>query len=197
MLPLHQSIEELEHRRLLAVDSGIFAPSSNGQGETTLPSVLFESHAAFENEAGFFLTDADGTVNGIAPGEAGYAQAALSSDSREVLYARGASVGTIATATVPFGANLVFYIIQDATTEDFLEQNPDNTPYAKDEQGNELPEAFFSLAAANSDGVDHALVNHLAGGVMEFRWEDLTGLGVGGDFQRHGLPHQRRGGGRG
>ena len=182
MLQLNRSIEKLECRRLLAVDSGIFAPSAAGEGETTLPSIYFDSEAAFDNEAGFFLAEADGSVNGILPGEAGYAAAALTSDAQEVLYARGAAIGSIASPVVPSESDLVFYIIQNSTTEDFLERNPDNTPDAVDGQGNSLPVAFFTLPEANPDGVDHALVAELPGDVMEFRWEDLTGLGVGGDF---------------
>lgn len=156
-------------------DSGIFRAGAGGIGEVSLPSIYIEREALFDNETGFFVTDADGSVNGIAPGEDGYAQAALSSSSRQVLFEAGSGVGAVGTPTVGADQNIVFYIVQDASTEEFLAQNPSNTIGIPGDRT--VPLAFFSVNEANPDDQDHLRVNETEGGLLEFRWEDLTYLG--------------------
>ncbi|MBS0267320.1 MAG: cadherin-like domain-containing protein, partial [Planctomycetes bacterium] len=61
-------------------------------------------NAEFDNEFGIFaVSDANGTVNGIAPGSEGYAAAALSSASRQILFASGQGTGALKTITVTGG----------------------------------------------------------------------------------------------
>jgi hypothetical protein len=49
----------------------------------------FDRESFFDNEAGVYQVDTQGFVNGIAPAQAGYAYAALSSPSRTTLFSSG------------------------------------------------------------------------------------------------------------
>jgi hypothetical protein len=151
---------------------GIFSPPSGTTGQVTLPADYTFREARFENEVGFFLTDASGAVNGIAPGQPGWAQAALNSSSRQILFARGARPGANARPTFNAGDNVVFYIIQDDTTANFLSRNPQN-------QVGSGPLAFFSVAGANPDTRAHVRFSSATdnSGNTTFSWEDLTNLG--------------------
>ncbi|MFM7278703.1 MAG: DUF4114 domain-containing protein, partial [Microcystis aeruginosa] len=125
--------------------------------------------ADFNNEVGFFLVDPLGGVEGIAPGEEGFAEAALSSSSRQTLFNSGNQAGNWREFTVPGGSRLGFYVIQNNTSTNWLENNRQN-------QGqSEL--AFFSLKGANPDNFDHSQSSHLGRGIWRLNWEDLTGGG--------------------
>jgi len=126
--------------------------------------------AAFNNEVGFFLVDALGGVEGIAPGEEGFAEAALSSSSRQTLFNSGNQAGNWREFTVAGGSRLGFYVIQNDTSANWLENNRQN-------QG-QSGLAFFSLKGANPDNFDHSQSSHLDRGIWRFNWEDLT---AGGD----------------
>ncbi|MFN7247723.1 MAG: DUF4114 domain-containing protein, partial [Microcystis sp.] len=125
--------------------------------------------AAFNNEVGFFLVDALGGVEGIAPGEEGFAEAALSSPSRQTLFNSGNQAGNWREFTVAGGSRLGFYLIQNNTSANWLENNRQN-------QG-QSGLAFFSLKGANPDNFDHSQSSHLDRGIWRFNWEDLTGGG--------------------
>ena len=125
--------------------------------------------AAFNNEVGFFLVDALGGVEGIAPGEEGFAEAALSSSSRQTLFNSGNQAGNWREFTVAGGSRLGFYVIQNDTSANWLENNRQN-------QG-QSGLAFFSLKGANPDNFDHSQSSRLGRGIWRFNWEDLTGGG--------------------
>ncbi|MCA2803666.1 MAG: DUF4114 domain-containing protein, partial [Microcystis sp. M114S2] len=125
--------------------------------------------ADFNNEVGFFLVDPLGGVEGIAPGEPGFAEAALSSPSRQTLFNSGNQAGNWREFTVPGGSRLGFYLIQNSTSANWLENNRQN-------QG-QSGLAFFSLKGANPDNFDHSQSSHLGRGIWRFNWEDLTGGG--------------------
>ncbi|MDB9391129.1 Ig-like domain-containing protein [Microcystis aeruginosa] len=125
--------------------------------------------ADFNNEVGFFLVDALGGVEGIAPGEPGFAEAALSSPSRQTLFNSGNQAGNWREFTVAGGSRLGFYLIQNNTSANWLENNRQN-------QG-QSGLAFFSLKGANPDNFDHSQSSHLGRGIWRFNWEDLTGGG--------------------
>ncbi|MFM6896182.1 MAG: hypothetical protein ACKPKF_02380, partial [Microcystis panniformis] len=93
--------------------------------------------ADFNNEVGFFLVDPLGGVEGIAPGEKGFAEAALSSSSRQTLFNSGNQAGNWREFTVAGGSRLGFYVIQNNTSANWLENNRQN-------QG-QSGLAFFSL----------------------------------------------------
>ncbi len=114
-----------------------------------------------EGEFGVFVVeDAEGTVNGIAPGEAGYAAAVLgttaSTTTRQVLFSNGDPVGTSDSFDLPGGRLVGFYYIPGGTAEDVVNNNPNNDPSIG-------PVAFFSFDAGNPDALEH------------FRWYGADG----------------------
>ncbi|MEM6251324.1 MAG: DUF4114 domain-containing protein [Cyanobacteria bacterium P01_D01_bin.156] len=130
-----------------------------------------ERDAAFNNEVGvYLLDDVQGSVNGIQPGEAGYAQAVLTQAERHVLFFSGESAGAWKELEFQGGTQLGFYLIQNSSQANWLAQNPDNLI----DNG---PVAFFSLASGNPDGFDHTRSSEISDGVWQFKWEDITGGG--------------------
>jgi hypothetical protein len=125
--------------------------------------------AGYDNEVGlYFVDDAEGRVDGLAPGDAGYAYVALAEGNRVLLRPNGARGA--ATSPVPLtpGARYGFYLVQNDSYERWAAMN----------SGNALtkgPLTFFSFVEANTDGVEH--VRPVARGGVGF--EDLTG---GGDL---------------
>lgn len=134
-------------------------------------------NAAYSNEFGYFLVDsADGSINGIAPAQAGYAQAALSSSSRTVVFAKGQRAGASNTITLQAGQMVVFYLIQNNTTANFLAKNPSNS--SQGNNNSNAPLAFFSISAANPDGMQHTqIIADPTTGRVQYNWEDLLRLG--------------------
>jgi cyclophilin family peptidyl-prolyl cis-trans isomerase len=128
--------------------------------------------AAFDNELGVFaVSDASGTVNGIAAGSAGYAAAALSSSTRQILFASGQTAGATRTITVTGGELLAFYLVSNNTTASFLSDNSQNSAGGVN--------AFFSTQAANPDHIKHFQnTADTFTGRMIMSWEDML---FGGD----------------
>ncbi len=127
--------------------------------------------AKFKNEVGVLrVDDAMGTVNGVRPGDPGYAQQALTRAERQVLFARGETVGKGVDLSLQAGDYWVFYLIQDSTRADWLAENPDNRL-----DGETI--AFFSVTAANPDQFNHVQRTELGDGMVQLAWEDLTGGG--------------------
>jgi cyclophilin family peptidyl-prolyl cis-trans isomerase len=147
-------------------------PGTAGQSVATV--VTLQGRARFDDELGVFLTDnAGGAVGGVNPGDPGYARAALSSTTRQVIFTGPAGPGATATVNLTAGSTYGFYLIQDGTAAGFLSGNPNNDLGSK-------PLAFFSSAAASPDHFDH--FRWLPGNVMT--WEDETN---GGDQDFHDL----------
>jgi hypothetical protein len=72
---------------------------------------------------------------------------------------------------------VVFYLIQNNTTSNFLSLNPSNSTSGG---GNNLnaPLAFFSIEAANPDGMQHTqIVADATTGRVQYNWEDMLNLG--------------------
>jgi cyclophilin family peptidyl-prolyl cis-trans isomerase len=162
-------LEELEPR---ALPSGDFFVVPGTPGTTT--AVHFDwtvRDAAFFNEVGIYQVDnARGDVGGVAPGSARYAQAVLNNGTRQTIFDSGNGVGTERTITLSPGARFAFYLVQNATSATFLDQNP------LDKLGHG-PLAFFSVGRGNPDGANHLLQTRLDGKTMRFAWEDGTGGG--------------------
>ncbi|MEW6493323.1 MAG: SBBP repeat-containing protein [Cyanobacteriota bacterium] len=146
-------------------------------GSTGTSQLLFslnESNADLVNEVGVFAIDDDqGTINGIAPGQAGYLQAALS-QGRVIFsslsnYPDGFGVAN-QTRVLSFEANtrLGFYFVQNSTTDTVL---------ADLAAGQTSANVFFSFASASPDGFDHLRVSDQGNGVFVQRWEDRLGGG--------------------
>ncbi len=137
-------------------------PGQTGQTVTTTFTVT-SRNASFRNELGYFLVDdAIGTIDGVRPGQAGYAQKAFSSTTRQVIFGNRQRVGSVSSITLPSGSNVVFYIIQNSTSADLLQRNPNNLK-------NKTPLAFFSLQVANPDRYGHQQWQ----GFNRFGFEDL------------------------
>jgi cyclophilin family peptidyl-prolyl cis-trans isomerase len=151
----------------VGVPAASFGTVPGTAGQTISTVVTLQGRARFDNELGVFLTDnASGTVGGVNPGDPGYARAALSSATRQVIFTGPAGPGDTATINLPAGSHYGFYLIQDGTAANFLSDNASNSVGSK-------PLAFFSAGAANPDHFDH--FRWLPGNVMT--WEDQTGGG--------------------
>jgi cyclophilin family peptidyl-prolyl cis-trans isomerase len=139
---------------------------NSGNGQTTPLSVTLragEGGAAKSTANGeiglYFVSNAGGTVNGIAPGAAGYAQAVLSSATRKVVFQQGDTIGTSKTLTLNGGELVGWYYIPAGTAAQVLSANAANSADVS-------PRAYFSFDAANP------------GGGENFRWYGREGNGV-------------------
>lgn len=134
-------------------------------GEITADFELYRE-ANFTNTVGFYkVDDLTGLVNGIAPGEEGYAEAALANQLDIALSVANQSVGNN-NGVFQGGAIYAPFVIVNGTVEQFLEENAENN------LGSSI-QAYFAFIGANSDGVDHIQTfgNNLIG------IEDLSGGG--------------------
>ncbi|MEQ9236746.1 DUF4114 domain-containing protein [Coleofasciculus sp. E2-BRE-01] len=113
--------------------------------------------ADYDNSFGFYVVDdITGRIDNLAPGDPGYAGAAISQRLN------------IEANTLPGDVIIAPFIIADGTPEEFLAENPDNQP------GTDLL-AYFTYSSANPDRVDHVRLL----GDNTFAFEDIFG---GGDF---------------
>jgi hypothetical protein len=154
-----------------------------GQPGTTqsLSMTWATKNASYDTEFGLAVVDSiDGTIGGVAPGQAGYAEALLGSSTRQVIFARGEGAGATANISLPAGKFVVFYLIQNNTTGGFQAKNLSNTPHGNNNKS--VPLAFFSVQAANPDGQRHTqIIADSMTGFVQFNWEDMFSLGDG-DF---------------
>lgn len=128
--------------------------------------------AQFDNELGLIVLDTDGTIDGVAPGDTRFAEIALrNSDAVRTVFASGETVGARQQLSFAGGSQIIFFLIQNASREQFLQANPTNRL-----SGN--PVAFFSTVESNRDGFDHVRATHPSDGAIEIAWEDIV---VGGD----------------
>jgi cyclophilin family peptidyl-prolyl cis-trans isomerase len=158
-------------------NAAVFTVSVNGGSGASLPGLpgqtvpvtfsLSGHNGTFQNEVGVFQVDSiNGSIGGLLPGQAGWAQAALTTGNPQVIFARGAAVGTTTTVNLPAGGLFGLYLVQDSTTANFQVMN------ATDQAGT-LPMAFFSFTAANPDQFQHLRWQD----TTHFAWEDQTGGG--------------------
>lgn len=145
-------------------------PGSLGAAQTR--TMNFARNGWYDNEVGYYVVDDDtGKVGGIAPGQAGYAQAVLASASRKILIPNTTSGALSGTVTANGGQRLGFYLVQDDSSANFLSQNPTNDLHGG-------PLMFFSFDAANPDGIRHVrTVGDGTSGLVQYAFEDLTGGG--------------------
>ena len=121
-------------------------------------TITVRSEAAYSNTVGLYaIDDETGAIDGLNPGDAGYAEAAIAR--------RVTQFGTNGTAANIEGL-LAPFIIANATVEEFLDRNPDNL-----RTGSVF--AYFPYLGANPDGFDHL---RLLGDNL-FGFEDLAGGG--------------------
>ncbi len=164
------------------------------QARQTLQNTLVQTNAAFNNLFGLYEIDnATGSVNGIAPGQVGYAKAALNrAVSSFAVRAGGLGNGITGDVIVsggkiyaPFvianGGNL-FGSMQDAINT-FFQLNAENSP-ATAQNYTSFPVAYFSFGAANPDGAAHirSFGNNIFGfedlpsnvGVSDYDFNDMV-----------------------
>ncbi len=159
-------LEEVESRRLLA--NTIFTVPGAAGEVVNLRFDWMLREAGFDNELGVFrVQDTSGSVNGLLPGAAGYAAAALG--GARVVFGSGARGGAHSVIAFNGGDLLGFYLVQDNTTAQ-AKSNATNSPGSG-------ALTFFSLDAANPDGFIHAQSGKLVDGTTQISWEDLTGGG--------------------
>jgi hypothetical protein len=146
-------------------DPILFTPGQAGQ-TVNVTFTWTDRDALYNNEMGVFVVDdAEGRIGNLRPGDVGYAEAVLTHASRQIIFASGQTAGAVAQVTLPSQKYVGLYLIQNATSEDFLAAN------AKNEIG-KGPLAFFNFTSANPDGFDHVITTH-----DKIAWEDLTNGG--------------------
>lgn len=149
----------------VAGERATLTPGQTGQTVAATFTRL-QRDTVFSNELGLFVVeDASGRVGGLRPGEAGYLTAALSSATRQRIFASGSDASS-ATLTLPAGAFFGMYLVANGTAEAALASNPGNSAGGS-------PVVYFSFVAANPDGFDHLRWNS----ATDFAWEDLVGGG--------------------
>jgi 3-phytase len=153
--------------------------------KNSLQNALSQTSAAFNNLFGLYeVDDATGSVNGIKPGEAGYAKAALSKVMDDFIVRVGGSTNGAASNLVVSGGKIYSpFVIANggnfsgnlqAAINAFFAANPNNSP-ATAQNYTTLPVAYFSFGVANPDGAAHLR----SFGNNTFGFEDLpAGVGV-------------------
>lgn len=127
---------------------------------------------AYANEVGMVLPqDGTGKVAGLAPGAAGYSRAALKDATSQIVFTSAQGVGARKTVTLPAGSYLMPYAVQNNTTLNAIQQNPDDLMST-------LPHTWYSFDPANPDGYHHLRRTDVAGdGRPQYALEDLDNGG--------------------
>ncbi|MCS6813316.1 MAG: DUF4347 domain-containing protein [Cyanobacteria bacterium] len=160
----------LTHLTDLGGVEGVYQVGGNPGDQIVLQVDWVFRDAAFNNELGYFIADdAQGTINGIAPGNPTYARTALTSAGRRILFRSGETAGIGIDITVTVGQFLVFYLVQDTSTDNWLATNPSNASTGR--------RVLFSRSLGNPGQVDQVRDRTLAPGVLELAWEDLASGG--------------------
>jgi hypothetical protein len=171
-VPLGVGPAQLQGQELLNFQSSAF-PQFNTIGRVNSSFRVYRE-AAFNNLGGLYrVDDSQGTIDGLTPGELGYAQAALDRRIETLIL----SVSNQSVRVVPglLEGNALYapFLIANASVAEFLAQNPNNLPGGG-------PHMFFPYIEANPDNVDHFRLL----GNNTFGAEDLFG---GGDFDYNDL----------
>ncbi|MDB9312055.1 trypsin-like serine protease [Spirulina sp. CS-785/01] len=156
---------------LTADESQIF--TVQGPSGTALANISLQpSDNDRITEVGFVRVDANNRVDGVAPGEEGFTQAALSAGEKIYNVLTDASdelMNNIAVSrrvSVAAGDRLMFYLVENGTKEGVLKGRSDSN-------------VFFSFTEANFDNFDHVEVTEPSQGNFTLGWEDFAG---GGDL---------------
>jgi len=141
-------------------------------GSAQLQFNLTQSNTRFVNEVGFFVVDnPSGSVNGIAPGNDGYLQAALS--QAQVIFSalpgnQFPNLRSTRQLSVDVGKAIAFYLVQDSTTDTVLSDLA---------AGRTPTNVFFATTSANGDNFDHLQVSELGNSTFNLAWKDAVGGG--------------------
>ncbi len=141
---------------------------SPNQTQINLLVNLVNFDASAVNEVGYFaVSDDQGTVNGLQPGQAGYLQAALA-QSTIVFSAlsnppNGFNRNLSSVVSATGGSRLVFYLVANSTTDAFLAGN--------------ISEFAIILGSTFGSNSFRQLQVSQTGGIFTLNWEDQPGGG--------------------
>lgn len=141
------------------------------EGLSGLQSATFTltREARYTNEVYFYrISDTNGTIDGLAPGQEGYAEAAIRNRVDNIALQVGNQSENTENGSFNGGFLYAPIIIANGSAENFLNQNPDNLA------GQDI-QAYFVFGEANSDRADHIRLL----GSNTFGFEDLPD---GGDL---------------
>lgn len=140
-------------------------------GSTAASFTITERGGTYLNEVGYYrVDDSSGRIGTLLPGDVGYAAAALASTRAVTVFGSSTLAGATASATIPAGQYVGFYMIQNASISTWRSGNSANSL-------SKTPLAFFSFQAANPDNFDHLHASLDGVGKLTLGWEDLTNGG--------------------
>src|SRR5688572_12277927 len=132
-------IEQLESREVPTND--IFTVTGAAGQQVSMHFEWHARHSKFWNEIGVFtVTDDQGRIDDLLPGDAGYVEAALG--KAQTVFRAGDFEGAERDLSFAAGTKLAFYMVQNNTLENLLKRNPTNLPIPQ-------RQAFFSIDIAN------------------------------------------------
>jgi hypothetical protein len=131
--------------------------------------------AAFHNELGLILLNATGQIDGLGPADPGFLRRALRNRHRRPLFGRDQGPGARRVLTVHGGDQLLFYLVQNATTGDVLRSNPSDSLVQE-------PLVFLSTKVGNPDGQSHTRIRRQGRNAFVLSWEDMQSPGSDRDF---------------
>ena len=159
--------EGFEAREMLA--NAIFAVPGATTDRVSISFDLTGKAGGFKNEIAVYkVQDDSGRVNGLAPGDSGYAAAAFANS--QLVFARGGKVGAHREFVFAGGDRLAFVLVQNQTLARLWDRNPNDLATGR-------PLGFFSFDNANPDRFAHVRDQRFVDGSRQFSWEDLTGGG--------------------
>jgi hypothetical protein len=141
---------------------------SPNQTQMNLLVNLVNFDASAVNEVGYFaVSDDQGTVNGLQPGQAGYLQAALAQST--IVFStlsnppNGFNRNLSSVVSATGGSRLVFYLVANSTTDAFLAGN--------------ISEFAIILGSTFGSNSFRQLQVSQTGGIFTLNWEDQPGGG--------------------
>ena len=125
----------------------LLAPGDAGASVAAVADLL-RRFTDLPGEVGLYrVDDAAGAVAGFAPGDPGYAVAALAADRRRPLFSANSGSGRSVAFDLAAGVRYGVYLVRGGSVDDWLATNPANDP-----AGQTL--AVFPFAAANPGAAD-------------------------------------------
>ena len=157
---------------LIQGSNDIFTVQGSPGQEVVLQFDLGQSNTSFFNEIGVYVVDdAQGTINGIAPGQPNYLEAALN-NAQPIFSVLPDSNGLLSNVSLSrqlsfeAGTQLGLYLVQDSTAA---------AVRADLAAGQTLPNVFFGSPSSNANGVDYLETSTLNNGGFTLAWRDQQG----------------------
>ena len=157
---------------LIQGPNDIFTVQGSPGQEVVLQFDLGTSNTSFLNEIGVFVVDdAQGSIDGIAPGQPNYLQAALNNAQPifSVLPDANSLLGDVNLSrqlSFEAGTQLGFYLVQGSTAA---------AAQANLAAGQTPPNVLFGSPSFNANGVDYLETSALSNGGFTLAWRDQQG----------------------